>query len=98
MKTVNCGRCGNAFSYSDDIFASSPRIGGGFFGLGRLCSVCAAAEDSETASERERSGRERNRHEESQNADAREREKVDRDRQSLLAIEHLEQERQRRED
>jgi hypothetical protein len=48
MRTENCGRCGNSFSYDDGSFSTPPRSGG-FLGFSHLCNVCAAREDTEEA-------------------------------------------------
>jgi hypothetical protein len=42
MASAVCGGCGNTFSYSTGLFDPEPKTGGGFLGLGRLCSVCVA--------------------------------------------------------
>lgn len=47
MASTVCGECGNNFSYSTGLFDPEPKTGGGFFGLGRLCSVCAANKEAD---------------------------------------------------
>ena len=90
MASTVCSECGNSFFFSTDVFAPAPKTGGGFFGLGKLCSVCAASKQADQRHRELMDSADRQR----QDDDERREQRLRKEQQSDLSRERLDKERE----